>query len=775
MPISPASSDQEIQAYVQSLQSGAPNTEEVSGQDMSSGQPIAMVDPSGKVQHVLPHSIDTARLHGWREATDQDIKKEEAIQKDVDYQEGKGGISNADANIPEGIGDEGGKFGSTMKRFSNHLSLGASDLNEDLQLSPEKRAIHQEARDRWDAAHPILATVGKALGEIGNPLNYISEGTGGAIGKAVAREVTEQAGKEVAEQGIKDIGTHLAEQGVKAAAEKSLASKVASSAVKYAGMGALYAAPSSAVQLAYGDPNTAAETMLASAGLAGLLGGGGRLLGEATAGAAKEGSSLISKVAGAPARLEEHYAQLEKQLSDPAMRKMAPSFQQMAKDITQEITVKMPEVFTEEHADSLKFINQVTDKVAEGGTEPSIVKAVEIKKAIEKMGKKFKPESVEAKVSHLATGIIDSHINSGAQRMFTEGATPEQFADYLSTKQINAILDKITPKIEEFGKSAATNTLRGAAATVGAHIAGPPGAIAMEYMVNKFLKNDAFATAATYLKKAIKEPTSIPLVGGLLAKEGNTSLKAHLEQLPDILHSKNLVGNASSNVVQHLLGSTTGLSKDQQYSKLTGAINQASIDIGSTSQKVGAISAVFSAHPELAHLVAQKQFGALSYLQSQIPKNPNPPKAFQADTWKPSKQQQAEFLQKVAVVNDPTIVWKKYQEGTLSKIDRDTLKAVYPATYQEYVNKLISIAYDPRTKPLTNEQTQKLSMFTGIPFNSGIKNVAAIQQAVAVPPTPAPQSTKKQSNPRPSRAPKFEHAPSLLTETDRRTYGQKAR
>ena len=95
--------------------------------------------------------------------------------------------------------------------------------------------------------------------------------------------------------------------------------------------------------------------------------------------------------------------------------------------------------------------------------------------------------------------------------------------------------------------------------------------------------------------------------------------------------------------------------------------------------------------------------------------------------------------------------------------------AVYPKIYQEMVARVLSAAYDPRSPKVDKEGARLMSMFTGQALDSGTKNLAAIQQAVQ-PTPPPPAAPAKQPKQRASRAPKFEHAPSLQTEAGRIQY-----
>ena len=118
------------------------------------------------------------------------------------------------------------------------------------------------------------------------------------------------------------------------------------------------------------------------------------------------------------------------------------------------------------------------------------------------------------------------------------------------------------------------------------------------------------------------------------------------------------------------------------------------------------------------------------------------------------------------MISIPYNHWNRYQDGTITTSDRNTLSAVYPSIYKQMVDKVLQAAYDPRNKPLSNAQTMHLSILTGLPLNQSLKNIAAIQAAIATPAQQAPQGKQPKQR---QRAPKWEHAPSLETDVQRRS------
>lgn len=441
------------------------------------------------------------------------------------------------------------------------------------------------------------------------------------------------------------------------------------------------------------------------------------------------------------------------------------------------------------HSDKIKLVNKIKS-VFEGleEYETSFKDVWKLGQSISKMSSDFNADSTSAKIVRVAYGVVKRNLEADAETIFTKAhgdEGQELMYDFLTQKARFSAASTLKDNINVFkgtGKlSSPLSTALGVGnlGTIGVALAGMaaghPGIAALgvagKLAFDAFRKNDAglLGKSVSYLRGI--DPGQI---GGHMAKAGQDALQAHIENIPHYLSGSKVAARsvAAANPYKYLLGDATGLTTEQQYKKLTTAITTASIDINRTANIVGSHASMFSTTSvQLASLVAHKKLAALAYLQSQIPKNPNPPKPFQKDDWKPSAAQQKEFLNKVAIVNDPNIVWAHYQDGTIGKLDREVLQAVYPKIYGEMVSKIVNIAYDPRTPKVSYAERLSLSMFTGIPLDQSLKNINAIQQALAVPSVPT-AAGKKSPSARTSK-PTFPHMkePEMMqTGVGRRTY-----
>jgi hypothetical protein len=74
-------------------------------------------------------------------------------------------------------------------------------------------------------------------------------------------------------------------------------------------------------------------------------------------------------------------------------------------------------------------------------------------------------------------------------------------------------------------------------------------------------------------------------------------------------------------------------------------------------------------------------------------------------------------------------VWQHYQEGRLTKLDRDTMRGVYPVIYEEQCAKLLAIAHGPKAPKLSASQIAQIDMYTGGALGTN-RNLTDIQQAL---------------------------------------------
>lgn len=813
--------------------------------------PVPMVSPDGSIHVVQPGiSYKSAIQNDWRIATQSEVDKENAVLSNLAEKEAH--------PVKEALNTAGGE-----------ASLGALPIYQQHQRTPEENAAEEEAENRYGKEHPILHYGAKAAGFLA-PLLVPGVGEAGeaaelavkGAGEVADRSLIESASKIGAESLAKDASAEgIAKAAVQKTADVSLGRQLAGTAANYATQGAIYSTPAAATQLAYGDPEQAAETMLWGVGLSGVLGGGVGLLGAGAKAAGNAAVSLTDKLGSRlfekdatgltygdtlaknlfqmsdktaqkakdrgqffgildtafdeglhKSALTDDFAGDVANLKDDAGKKIgdirkladdihtanpeeynkfAPSGNSISKEFNSAIFEKNTKLANaiNTHKSSLKIVSDIQSDLDAAGSDPSFSKTRDVFEAIMENKGAFERNSPQAKIYETLYSVYTNAEKKGMQDMFSAGAMPEKYPEYLKQLQRFTTASVLEKGVNDFkGKGKISSNPFDKIKNIGdiflaiTHPVAEVAKLGSEYAYNAFRQNKAglLGGSVAFLRKTANDPVMSKQLGGFMAKAGQEALQTHLGNIPSYLSGSKLITNsiAASNPYSHIIGDTTGLSKDQQYNKLTAAITKATVDTDLTATKVGNIASTFSGTSiNLASLVASKKLGALNYLQSQIPKNPNPSKPFEKDEWKPTKQQQIDFLDKVRVVNDPMSVFADYQKGYVNKNAVMTLKTVYPKIYNQIVQSVIAAAYDPRTPKLTYNQTMNLTTLTGMPMNSSMKNISNIQNAVSnqpqqSPTTPATGQHGKGAS-RPSRAPKFDKAPSLLSSSDSRLYGHK--
>lgn len=777
----------------------------------------------GKLYNVPETSYDIAIKNGWKLADQKTTDREAAIKRQV---------------------NETGQLEGGLKNFANEALLGIPNYISNKEAGPEQASIDEAVRNRISNRDPVTHAISSGLGFIA-PLAVPGVGEVGEAARLAVeggRGVAEVAGAAALKSAAETVVKSAAEEGVAKAATASLTRKIAGSAADLATQSAIYASPKAAVQVAYGEPEQAAETMLWGIGLGAITGGAGRAIGVGL----KAGASAISepilsklsekqpngityaddiartilgitdkqakklgadKVAGFVNRADElgilqssnkvkltkeifessgkkigeHLDELETHLSDPEVKKLVTSPLDVSAEIQKTATEKFPEIMMETHASQLKELNKIVKDVGSGGVEPSFEKLQEIRTGLQAGKKAFDSNSPNAEMYKLADNVIQKNLEQGAQAVYTAGKEPAKFADYLQAKADNYMSRELLKNNNPFkgtGRIPSLESLFGAGSSVmNAGIVagfGHPG-IAFATMAGKkvlqhIADNKAFiGGGASILRKLSKDPASVPILGGLIAKEGQSALMNHLNNIPQLIKDipSKAIARGSVDAVSAFLGDEAkGLSKDQQFKRMSDKLSSLSLNDTDTANQVGHIASVFTGSSlQLASLVAQKKMNAIAYLNSQLPKNPNGPKPFQNNDWQPSKQDKLIFERKLAVVMNPMSIWSKIHDHTVTADDVATLQAVYPKIYSAMVEKVINTAYDPKVTNVSHAGTLALSTFTGMPLDPSLANVGKIQTAIKTQPKAA--NTKSHAS---SSNVKMDKAPHLTTDVQRRTY-----
>jgi hypothetical protein len=291
------------------------------------------------------------------------------------------------------------------------------------------------------------------------------------------------------------------------------------------------------------------------------------------------------------------------------------------------------------------------------------------------------------------------------------------------------------------------------------------GASSVRGLISKLMSSGVSLAKNSLMKIADEAPH---LFGGSLARSLNEHMDAAIEKIPSIL-----AGTAAAmerkDPLNSLLGGGSGLSQDQKYNKVADAIINANANPGSVSENYGQLLSLFASDPHLQNLIAQHNIKAISFLNTILPKNPNPPRPFTDKVWQPSKQQKNDFISQLAIVDNPMLAVHKIAAGTITLKDINTLRTVYPALADKILGKVNAYAFSPEAATAPTHQRVAISKATNTPLPSlnptninrnqaGFSQSTAPQNPNGSAPTPKHTNTSIKSG------------PSLQTEVSLRQY-----
>jgi hypothetical protein len=761
--------------------------------------PQTMVAPDGKHYVVQPNSIKLALDHGWKTPETIEAERAHDIEQNITLRHSE---------------KEQHRVAGGVRRFMNEALFGAPELIDQYQ-NPEEHRIESAAEERFAKEHPAEVFGEKAAGFAAS---LAIPGVGFA-GKLAERAVLEGAEQTLVRK-LTAAGAKMAAEGAAYSAPQAAVAaaygdpeRAAETMAWGTGLGLALGVGGKAIGMGTKAVAEGVSTKLADVlshrqanGVTVLDDVARNLLGITDKQAQRLGPERLARIVeradeegllradphkraeliaamlkDSGTKLGDHLEALDGLLEHKKFADMGPRAADVAADFRSATIDKFPELSTDIHLANRNYAQKLENTILGSSKEPSFEALQNVRKAIRSEGKAYVSKSVQAKLAKLADDTVQRHLEDAAQHVYESSGLKERYPDYLAQKERYEAGKALTAGLNEFkGTGRLPHGLGGPGISdlirFGVHGNPITGAlhVAGHHALKAFTSNKwgLLGKSVSFLRKAAEDSATAPIIGGLMAKEGSEALTAHIDALPSILSgAKKVAGHtaadAGKDYVEDVIGPTTGLSKQQQYEKLTGAIARATVDSNTTADHVGRVASAFTGtNVQLASLVAEKHLNKIAYLQAQIPKDPSPPRPFQHTEWKPSPQQQRDYLAKVEIASNPMVVWKHYEEGKLTKVDRDVLMAVYPVIYRDMVAQITATAFDPRAPELTRAQRMQLSTFTGMPMDGSMKNLTAIQQALQTQGGGQDQG----GGPKPSSRPKLK-SPGVQTDTQRRTAG----
>jgi hypothetical protein len=257
--------------------------------------------------------------------------------------------------------------------------------------------------------------------------------------------------------------------------------------------------------------------------------------------------------------------------------------------------------------------------------------------------------------------------------------------------------------------------------------------------------------------------------------------ETQLAKIPDILENLSTsnfgkAANASANIFSSA-GKDIASAKDdyESFEKLSTKLaqNQAT---SKDQDIIGHNSSLLSHNADIQTAYQTSALNAVNYLNTVIPKNPNPPQMFSPqNTWKPTVEQLKDFKSQLAIVNNPYSVLDKLANGTITDKDVAAVKTLYPTIYSKIQGEILKHATDPKYANLSFAAKNKISLLTGTQVNPGLKpaNITALQSNFQKDAANNQQAAQGGS-PKGSRGSKkaLSNNPSLSTETQLISQGQ---
>lgn len=161
------------------------------------------------------------------------------------------------------------------------------------------------------------------------------------------------------------------------------------------------------------------------------------------------------------------------------------------------------------------------------------------------------------------------------------------------------------------------------------------------------------------------------------------------------------------------------------------------------------VAALWQIAPGVANGVEKLQAAKWAFLAEKLPRNPAPPTLqIGPDSWEPSKQQISLFARYMEVAERPEAAVERLADGTISPGDVETLKAIWPAHYDEIRQECMNHAATMQ-KTLPYVQRLNLSILLDVDVDPALSPAAmAVFQAPA-PPPPEPSRPSGPTKPLP--------------------------
>lgn len=669
--------------------------------------PVKLIDKSGRVFDARPDQVAGALADGYEQLSPEDIHRHQ-----IQEEERAKGLEGSVQSGAESFGNQ--LLGGVPGIIAQHLQT--AEENADDQIRAE---VHKAARFG-----------GGALGVAGNFAAL--GGVTGALGDAVAGGAVAPA-TELANAAL---GTKLAQKAV------ALGTQGAALASPAALTQAAFGNPQEGGEtLAWGfglgAVLGASSELLGSAGRTGVR-SAAETLEEAVPKEAPVEAAAAAEPVEAPRSVEEAtakygelrqeaYEKLDAHLEKNAGRETAQheiTPYKLVSSLNELDVAEIKNPLTQEAASASKALLQEAAKLP---TVEGRISFVEAQKFADKLAERGDPlskvaaDAVQNEIARSADGIASAQPEL-AKVLQTAKVQGEEIAQLKAqaahdaaakavadeSNLLGALGDGPPPPIVTSGRQGGASgmalgaAIKGgrhlvgtAASAVGHAVAGPVGGYALPKLatgaydlltgMSKLWNRpgSGLTVLSPILKQAAAEgPAVFSAVAGAESRRRVAATMTGVHDAMRGLASKGLAG-ASSTDRSHmgeLLGTTSGLSHEQQYAKLTNRLAELQSNPAALAEVAGQVSSPFATTaPEVAQAYQQKISQVVQYLQASVPKAPAPPLPFAPNNWAPTPTDLMAFHDKAQIVANPMKLIQHMQRGTLSDAHMEAAQTIYPA------------------------------------------------------------------------------------------------
>lgn len=370
------------------------------------------------------------------------------------------------------------------------------------------------------------------------------------------------------------------------------------------------------------------------------------------------------------------------------------------------------------------YVHQAADATAVASDQPALVGSLQ------------KAKVSYAKLSELEKGAANLDAQDAANRSVS-------LTDFIHTG--SGMISQGTGAVG----SAIGGAIGGGPGAMFGYYAGKFAGTPLDFVAKKWAEDKGLVLMSALTKKAAKEGPEV--FSAVMASESAKRLQATMGTIGDTIRNMATTGlvraTPSDSHMQSLLGSTSGLSSDQQFSKLGDRLNTFASNPQAMAEATSALSSPFvSTAPAVAQAYQARIAASLGYLASQFPKPIAPPMPFAPANWSPSPQQKLDFHDKAEILANPMAAMKHVAQGTLSDAHLQSLQANYPSIYAMMRNEVLqySAAHPDMKLPLAERAS--ISKFLGAPADATQMpgSIRILQQVYAQPqPQPAGSPTQK--------------------------------